>query len=425
MTTTLELKTTLKETAPCRKELRVEVPAEQMQEELERVYQELGRVASVPGFRPGRAPRDLLERHHGAKAKEETLSRLIRRTLDEALGREKAMDLVGRPAVSDVQWQPRQPLSYVAHLEVAPEVRLGRYKELKLERPKVGVTEESVARLLEHLRETHSELRPVLEPRAAAAGDFLLVDLTAQKGAKGQPPQRQREVVIHLDLEKDADGILKPLVGMSPGESRAVTLKDGNALLAELKQIKRREVPPLDDAFARTVGPYETLEKLKAEVRADLGRQAEASQRQALEAQALRRLGEEWPLDVPPSLVASQARRILKERAVELMNQGVPPAQVQEQAQALTDQAKLDALKQVKLFFILRRIAAAEGLSASEQEVEERVRTLSVRLGTPERELRKDLEQKDLLEEIAWGVVRKKVLDLIIKEAQITMQEAS
>lgn len=411
-----ELKSSLKETAPCQRELRVEVPPEQVERELEQVYQELKRAAAVPGFRVGHAPKDLLERHHGTKAKEEALSRLIGRTLEEALGAQGALDLVGRPRVSDVRWEPKQPLSYVAHLELAPEVALGRYKGLRIARPKTSVTEESVAQVLEHLRETHSELKPLLEPRAAAAGDFLLVDLTTQKGAEAA--RRQREVVIHLDLEKDPEGILRPLIGMNPGESRPVTLKDGAVLTVELKQIKQREMPPLDDGFARTVGPYETLEKLKAEVRADLGRRAEALERQHLEGQALQQLGREWALDVPPSLVASQARRILKERALELMNQGVPPEKVQEQAQALTDQAKVDALQQVKLFFILRRIASAEGFTASEQEVEERVRALVVRLGTPERELRKDLEKRDLLEEIAWGIVRKKVLDLIIKEAE-------
>lgn len=418
-----EIKTSIKDTAPCERLLRVEVPAEQVLAEMEKVFQELKRVARVPGFRPGHAPRDLLERYHGNKAKEETLSRLIGRTLDEALGAQAAMDLVGRPQVSDIQWQADKPLTYTARIETAPEVALGRYKGLKLSRPKFQMADEPVNRVLDHLRETHSELKPMLEPRAAAAGDFLLADLTVMKADKtGQPPQRQRESVIHLDLEKDPDGVLKSLVGMNPGESRTVTLKDGSSLLVELRQIKARDLPTLDDNFARTVGPYETLDQLKGAIREDLQKQAEATQNQHLEQQALRRLGEEWKLDVPPSLVASQARRILKERAVELMNQGVPPAQVEEQAQALGDQAKLDALKQVKLFFILRRVAAAEGFQASEQEVEERVRALAVRLGTPERELRKDLQEKELLEEIAWGVVRKKALELIIREAQITEQ---
>ena len=411
-----EIKTSIQETAPCQKLLRVEVPAEHVEQEFDRVYQELKRVAAVPGFRVGSAPRDLLERHHGAKAKEEVLTRLIHRTMDEIVGNKEKLDIVGQPQVSEVKWEPQQPLSYTARLEVAPQVPLGRYKGIKVTRPKGGVNDEAVARVLEHLQGTHSELKAVLEPRAAAAGDFLLVDITPQKG------QKQKEVVVHLDLEKDEAGILKPLLGMNPGESRAVALKDGSSVTVELKQIKAAEKPALDDAFARAVGPYETLEKLKEEIRADLQRQAEAVQHQQMEAQALRLLGEDWKLDVPPSLVASQARRILKERAVELMNQGVPPTQVEEQSQALTDQAKLDALKQVKLFFIMRRIATAEDVTASEEEVEERVRALAVRLGTPVAKLRKDLHERELLEEIAWGVVRKKVLELIIKEAQITEQ---
>lgn len=411
-----EIKTSIQETAPCQKLLRVEVPAEHVEQEFDRVYQELKRVAAVPGFRVGSAPRDLLERHHGAKAKEEVLTRLIRRTMDEIVGNKEKLDIVGQPQVSEVKWEPQQPLSYTARLEVAPQVSLGRYKGIKVTRPKGGVNDEAVARVLEHLQGTHSELKAVLEPRAAAAGDFLLVDITPQKG------QKQKEAVVHLDLEKDEDGILKPLLGMNPGESRTVALKDGSSVTVELKQIKAAEKPALDDAFARAVGPYETLEKLKEEIRADLQRQAEGVQRQQMEAQALRLLGEEWKLEVPPSLVASQARRILNEQAMELMNQGVPPAEVEGKAQALTDQAKLDGLKQVKLFFILRRIATAESVTASEEEVEERVRALAVRLGTPVAKLRKDLQERELLEEIAWGVVRKKVLDLILREAQITEQ---
>jgi len=142
---------------------------------------------------------------------------------------------------------------------------------------------------------------------------------------------------------------------------------------------------------------------LREAVRKDLEGRAEASQQKALEAQALQQLIEGWQFEVPPSLVASQARRILKERAVEMMSQGVPANQVQDQAQALSDQAKLDALKQVKLFFILRKIASAEGLSASEQEVAERIGNLAQRLNVKLEEVRKDLESRDLMEELAWG----------------------
>lgn len=413
----MPLSATLKEVAPCQKELRVEVPAEAVDAEFESVYQEMKRVAHVPGFRVGSAPRDLLERYHGAKAREQVLRRMVGRSLDEAMAAQGNLDVVGHPQVAEVQLEAHKPLTYVAQVEVAPEVPLGRYKGLKLTRPKREVSEESVGQVLERLRRTHAELKPVLEDRPAAEGDFLLADLTERR--PGKPAQSQRDVLIHLDLAKDPEGVFKGLLGTKVGESRTVTLKDGVALAVNLKTLKAQDVPPLDDAFAKLVGPYETLDSLREAVRADLGRQAVALDRQVLEAQAFQQMIEGWRFEVPPSLVASQARRILKERALELMSRGVAPEKVQDQAQALTDQAKLDALKQVRLFYILRRIAAAEKLSATQEEVEERVKALAQQMQMKLEDLRGDLEAKDLMGELAWGIIRQKVADLLVREATV------
>ena len=393
------MNSTLQETDPCRKRLTVEVPTETVQAEFNEVYRQLRKVARVPGFRVGSAPRDLLERYHGGKAREEVLQRLIHRSLDEALGKQPPLDLVGRPQVTEVKLEPNQPLTYTAELEVAPAVPMGRYKGLKLTEPKADVSEENVGKILAHLAESHAELKALLIDRPTAEGDFLLVDLDG----------KQKDVLIQ---------IVPPLLGVKPGESRTVPLQEGKSVRVQVKAIKVRDNPPLDDAFAKTVGPYDTLEALKEAIRQDLKRQAVAVQRQALESQALTQLTEEWEFDVPPSLVGSQARRILKERAVDLLNQGLLPAQVQERAQGVADQVKVDALKQVKLFFILRRIALAENLTASEEEVAARVQALAARLKAPVEEVRKDLESRDLLEEIAWGIIRGKVLELILKEAK-------
>lgn len=400
---------TLKETAPCQKRLSVEVSREAVNAEFEAVYGELKKVAQVPGFRVGSAPRDLLVRYHGSKAREEVLRRLIARSLDEEIRAQGQMDLVGRPQVTEVKLEPNQPLTYTAELEVAPQVPMGRYKGLRITRPKADLSEEKISKVLVHLAETHAELKPILIDRPAAEGDFLLVDLD----------KKQRDFLIHLDLGKDPQGIFKSLLGVKPGETRIVSLKERKSMRVEVKAIKVRDTVPLDDAFAKSVGPYETLESLKEAIRQDLKRQAEATERQALEAQALGRLTEEWEFDVPPSLVASQARRILKERALELLSQGVPPPELQERGQLLTDQAKVDALQQVRIFFVLRRIAQAENFTASEEEMNGRVKTWAARLRKPVEEVARDLESRDLLEEVAWGILRAKVVDLIIREAEI------
>ncbi|MBI3333035.1 MAG: trigger factor [Candidatus Omnitrophica bacterium] len=413
----MEIEPKPKEISPCEKELQIQVPLKAVEEEFDRVYEELKKVAHVPGFRVGHAPRDLLARYHGAKARENVLNRLIDRSLEEALKAHRSLDIVGRPVISDIRFDPGQPLSYKVKLEVAPEVLLGRYKGLKLSRPKARISEESVASVLAQLQEVHAQLRPALEARAAAEGDFLLADLVEEQ--KGKAPVRRRDLVIELNLKKDPAGILSRLVGMSPGEKRSVQPKEGQPLTVELKQIKVKDLPPLDDAFAKTIGPFESLEALTSAVRQDMERQARESQQQALNAQAMQQLMEGSSFEVPPSLVASQARRLLKERALEAMSQGAPSAEVEERAKVMAEQAKMEALKQVKLFFILRRIAAAEGISAGAEEVEGRIQGLAQRLGRSVEETRQELESKDLLEDLGWSIARAKVLDLIVREASI------
>ena len=408
---------TIREIAPCQKELKVELPPEVVEAELEEVYRQLKRVAQVPGFRVGHAPRNLLEQYHGAKAKEEVMKRLVSRSLDEALTQQEDLNLIGSPEVTQVKLEPNRPLTYLARMEVAPQVGLSRYKGLKLSKPKVSVTPQKVQEVLSRLQEQQAQLEPVSEVRAAQDGDFLLVDLTEKPAGKAPVPRR--DVVVHLDLKKDPEGILKALLGIRPGEKKTVALANKAEIVVELKGFKKKVIPVLDDSFAKSVGSFDSLETLKKGIEADLKNQMETSQKKALEAQAVEQLLEEWAFNVPPSLVGSQARRLLKERAVELMNQGVPLNEVAKSAQILTDQAKMDALKQVKLFFILRRVAEVEKISTTPEEVNGRIQAIASGVSIPAEEVRKNLEAKELLGELHWNMTRTKVLELIIHEAQI------
>ena len=421
METSLALKSTLKEIAPCEKELHVEVPSEAVSSEFEEVYRQFKKFAAVPGFRVGFAPRDLLERYHGGKVHEEVLRRLVGRSLDEALETQKDLDVVGRPHVSEVKLENNKPLSYIAHLEISPEVPVGPYKKLKLTRPKTDLSDAMVDQVLTRIQEQQAQLTPVAEARAAKEGDFLMVDLTESRSK--QSPRKQKDLVIQLTLEKDPEDILKGLIGIQAGESRTFKLKNETTLVVELKAIKTKQLPALDDNLTKSTGSYETLAALKEAVRKDLQVEAEGAQRRNLENQIVRRLTDDWNFEVPPSLVASQARRNLKERAMELLQQGLVPDQVQQQADALTDQAKLEALKQVKLFFTLRKIAMLEKLEATDAEVQEKLQSLAVRFNATPEAVRQDLEQRDLMEELIWNILRAKVFDVLVKGAEITEEK--
>ncbi|MBI1953071.1 MAG: trigger factor [Candidatus Omnitrophica bacterium] len=416
----LPVRATLKELSPCEKQLAVEVPAESVREEEEAVYQDLKRVARVPGFRVGHAPADLIQRYHGDKAREELIQRLVNRSLDAALQEKGPLDLVGRPVISELKLAAGGgTLTYVAKLEIAPRVPVGRYKKLRLTRRSAAITESAVEQVVKQLQEHHGELRPILENRAVRAGDFLLADLTQTPA--GKAPEKKRDLLLSVapEPEKESEGISKDLLGMTPGQKREIHLKDSTALVVELKAIKEKVLPPVDDALAQAAGSFQTLADLKAQVRKELTERAQAGQRQALESQALEELLASWSFEVPPSLVASQAKRLLKENTLELISRGVKPEEVEGRSKLLTEQAKRDALKDVRIFFILRAVAKAEGLSATEEELNQRVEALSKRLNLTPEEVRKDLEARELLEGMAWSITRAKILDLIIREAEI------
>lgn len=501
---------TLKEIAPCQKELEIQVPTETVEAEYQVVYKEIKKKARVPGFRVGFAPQDLLEQHYGQNAKEEVIRRLVGRGVEEALKSQPNLDLIGRPRVTRVELQPHEPMKFSAQVEVAPAVTLGRYLGLRLKKQKADAPEEGLQRVLAHLQEAHAELKTVLEPRPAQENDFLLTDLTerlpglpaprtgtfyvyviecndgshyigqtddlqhrwnehmagevdwtkrhnpvkvvhyeefstreeavkresdlktgfGRKWLKeliasgrarqaGKEPVKRRDVLLQLDLAKDSQGTMKQLLGMNPGTERSVTLPDGKSVTVQMKEIKAKTLAPIDDAFAKLVGSFENLAALKEAISKDLAKEAEHSQKRALQSQAVELLLDTWNFDVPPSLVVSQARRMVKDRSLELLQQGISPEKVEDQGKLLTEQAKLDALKEVRLFFILRRVAGEEKLTASQSEIDSRVAQMAARLGLQPQALAQDLESRELLDELVWGVIREKVFDLILQEAEI------
>lgn len=412
-----QVKSSLKDSAPCVKDLAVEVPKEAVRAAFDEVYRELRRTARVPGFRVGHAPKDLIARRYSEKAREEVLDRLVRRSLAAALKEQQRFRLVGRPHIEEVRLTEGEPMTYRARLETAPQVPTGKYKGLKLTRPPAEVPAEEVDKTLDRLREMHAQLKPMLEPRPAAAGDFLLVDLTRKP--PGKAPKRQRDALIQLELEKDQNGILGSLVGMNPGETRTIEAPGGTKVDVELKTIKTRQLPELTDEFAKSVGAFDSLEALKSSVRGDLEQRVRDAQRRGLEAQAGEELIKRWEFDVPPSLVAQHARRLLEERAEELVRRGVPPEEVESRLKTQADAVKLEALKSVKLFFILKAVADAEKIGVGEEEMRQRIRALAHNMGKPEEEVRKELEEKELLEDLAWSMIRRKVLDKILQEADI------
>ena len=416
----------------CQKTLKVEVAADTVAAARAQVLQDLQRVARVPGFRVGRAPQDLVVRHYGDKAREETIRRVIGEYLPKALAQSK-LDLLSDPQVTDVSLDEGRPLAFTAQCEIMPEIPLRPLRGLKLTRPAVAVTDTQVTDVLTRLQERHAELVPA-ESRPLAAGDFAVVDFTCT--VDGKAVESRAGVALELKPEADRTGLAQALLGKAPA-AEPVTVE--TTLPADLpakehagkpatfvvtvKGVKTKQVPPLDEAFAKLVG-VETIEALRTRVREDLTRELTAQARHTVEEQAIQKLLDQTSFDVPPALVQSQAERLLRESQWRLLSPATAPDDVESRKELLAESSKQGGLRQVKTFFLLRQMAKAQGLAATEAEVEARIAALAAQSQRPPASVRAELQGERLLSELVWDVTRGKVMDWLLAQAQIEEKTA-
>ncbi len=341
------MKVAAKTIAPCQQRLEIDLPPQAVVEAYDDVYHQIQREATIAGFRKGKAPRDLLEKHHGQAAREEVLKRLISDGIHRAT-EERQLQLVGRCDVSQVKLDVATGLQFTAEIEVAPEIVLQRYKDLPLRRPSTVIADTEVEDALQRLREHRAELVP------ATAG----------------------------------------------GEQ------------------KERQLPALDDAFAKDVG-LETLDRLRDKVRGDLTLHKRQEVSRALQEQLFEALLAQSKFDVPSSLVARQSERLKRHLAVRLLTAGLSEEQAKAEMAALEQELATNALRQVKIRFLVDRIAQTEQINVTQQELVGQLWQLANRTHQDPNALRKQFDAEGLWDDLAADVRYEKTVDFLLRAAKI------
>lgn len=426
------MKYSVKDAGQCVKTLTVEVSPDDVAAAREAVERQVQRAARVPGFRVGHAPRELVVQHYAPRVREETIRRVVGERLPQAI-QEAKLDLLGDPEVTQVTFDEGRPLTFIARCEVMPAIPLRPLRGITITRPAVTVTDARVEEVLTRLREQQAELVPVVDPRPLTAGDYAVADITCV--IEGRVVESRPDAVIEVAPDHDASGISRHVLGVAPG-APAVTFEatlpgtlrakayagKPATFTVTVKSVKVKQMPPLDEAFATRVGAA-SLEALRARVRDDLTRELTAQARRAAEDQLLQKLVEQTPFDVPASLLQSQAQRLLRQAQLELLYQGAPPDELDTRHALLADRSKQDALRQVKRFFLLRQVAAAQGLTATEQEITERIEALAAQSQRSAADVRAELARQRLLAELAWEITQRKVMEYVF--GQVTIQEVA
>lgn len=418
----------IKSIGECALLLEITVSQENIEKAFDEVYDEITKYANIPGFRTGRAPRELVEKHYGKSASEEALKRLIPEAYRDAVVEHKILP-AALPEISDVKFEGKTALSFSAKVDTRPVFKLKSYKGLKVEKNKPRVADDEVERMLNNLRELNAKYIAV-EDRPAQMGDYVVSDLDCS--VDGKPAHKTRQN-LWLFLEKDSlvPVLIEKMIGMNKGEERDIEAlvpeKHPDKTIAgklakyhiRAKEIKRRELPDLNDEFAK-IFAKEKLSDLKAEILRELEARAKANVEIALENQILNKLIDDNVFVVPASFTAKQLDFMVEDAKEQLFRKGFKKEDLDKKNEELRGKFKDEAVRKVRLLFILDTIAEAEKIAASEKDLVEAYKAISARSGKSEDEVRGFYEKEDMVEDLKAKIREGKVIQFLLANAEVT-----
>ncbi len=399
--------------------LTIEVPAEELDKALQNAYLKNRGKISVPGFRKGKVPRQLIEKMYGVGIfYEDAANALMPEAYSQAV-EESGLDIVSQPEIDVTQIEKGQPFIFTAQVAVKPEVTLGAYKGVEVPKADLTVTEEEIQAEVDKERESNSrtitvEDRPVADKDIAVIDYEGFVDGVPFTGGKGT------DYPLTIGSGTFIPGFEEQLIGAEigkevevhvtfPEEYHAEELKGKEAVFkCTVKELKVKELPEADDEFAKDVSEFDTLEEYKEDIRRKLTQKKEKAAKAAQEDAAIAKIIEEAQMEIPDAMVETQARQMVDEFAQRMMSQGLSMDQYMQytgtNVQKMTEQMRPQALQRIQSRLVLEAVAAAENLEASEEELKEEVQKMADMYKMEVEKLEEildDVSRKQMKEDIA------------------------
>jgi trigger factor len=412
----------------CRKELDLEIPAEEVSKATEKVAKEFARVARVPGFRPGKAPISLIKRRFADDIKGEVLQTLVPERVEKAVAEQK-LTPVSQPQVDKLDYQEGQPLKFRASFEVLPEFSLGNYKSLEIEMPEMAITDESVANTLAEMQQRAATFAPV-EGRAVQDGDFVQIKLHGTPEGGGDPIQAE-SVLCHIGAEETMQPFNENLRGANIGDHKNFDVEYPadypDAKLAGKKfhyavdvlGIKVKVLPELNDEFAKDVSDASSLDELKKKVREGLEHERDHRKTELQREKILAELVKLHDFPVPESLVEHQMDVRLERVVRSLAQQGVDPRAVNVDWVSLRRRQADRARDDVKAELVIDRIASEEKIDVTEEELQHELEHMAGHSGESAEAIRARLTKQGALDRMKAKLRSDKTVDWLAQNAHV------
>ncbi|MDB5352316.1 MAG: trigger factor [Planctomycetota bacterium] len=429
----LELEVQITDAGPCKKHLKVAISRAEVDRQFEESLGTVKKEAAVPGFRPGRAPRTLVQKRFRKEVAGQVKSTLLMATLEQ-LDEDYKLNPIAQPNldVDAIAIPDEGPMTFEMDVEVQPDFPLPAYKSLTVKRPVRQIQDADVEGQMRLFLERYAQLVPKLEG-GAQIGDYVTADLAFHKDGIGLNTAKEIQFRLQPEL-RFQDGTVPDLagalVGAKPGDQREAVAQVGSSspdpalrgqtigvtiLVHDLKTLR---LPEVDEEFLDSIG-FETEDELREALKEVLERRVAFQQRQAIRRQIVDELAEHTPFDLPADLVARQERSTLRRQIDEMRQAGSSENEIRAREAEIRANAHESTLKSLKEFFLLSKIAEEEKVKVEDEDLEAEILSIAQRTDETPRRVRARIEKEGLAEGLASQILERKTIDRILEFTKI------
>ena len=412
--------------------LQIELPSEEVSKEWDSIANRFARLAKIPGYRPGKAPRSIIEKRFRKEIQEELTKKLVSKSYHDAIEQEQ-LRVASLANIEDVQFSEDKSMRFRATVVTAPEFELPEYKNISVQLPETKVSDAEVSAALERLRDQSADFVDAPE-RGLQMGDFGVIDFEGSIDGKliseiapqaSKNLQGGKKFWLHLAADNFLPKFCDQMIGQKRDETRKITIAfpadfQVKELVAKeasytttLREIKEKVLPPVDDALASKLIPEKTLADLRQMVEHDLEHEKEHERERAKEAQVVKYLHERTQFELPPALLKNETRRVLAELVQRNRERGIPDEMLKDKEKDLIESAAALASHRLKSNFILHRIAERENIETSRQDIDARIREEAARYNVSVEKMRQELHEHEGLNTLAEQILLGKALDFL------------
>ncbi len=429
----MDIRAELEEISTVKKKLKVKIPVETVLKEFNQVADEYKKHARLPGFRPGKAPVELVKRRFQKNIRSDVVQKLVPASYDQAV-REKGVKPLSGPNLENITFKEGEPLVYEAYFEIQPDITLSDYQDLEVKTEVKVITDEAIQERLKQLQDTQSRLVSV-EDRELQDGDYAVIDLQGEyvpeerHKSPQHKPIKDENVVIRVGDEHTHQAFNVALREMNVGEEKKFQVDyppdypekhlAGHQVnfTIQVTDVKKKVLPELTDDFAKDLGEDGTLEQLRVKIREDLEKERDNNRVKELKEKLAEQLIERTSFEVPDVLVEERIDDKIRGLAYNLTAQGVDLSKAYIDWSKVRGEVRQEAEKEVRTNMILLEIARRETIEVSSKELDDEMRRLADSTNQPQEKVRQYFQEESRMEGLREQIVRQKVLDVLVERA--------